>query len=134
MKKLLGIFALIFAVVLLLSGIAAAERPLRDQVISGKVVEAKRLLNECYRMGKISRHASRDIKKRIRNFREHALNTEIRHGGVIPRPEAEKISQGLDGIIRELTAQRNATPQLPPPPPPGPPPAVPPPPPLPPLR
>ncbi|MBF0456272.1 MAG: hypothetical protein HQK99_00060 [Nitrospirae bacterium] len=133
MKKLLGLFALIFAVVFFISGIAAAARPLRDQMISGKVAEAKRLLNECTRMGKISRPASRDIRKRIRNYREHALNTEIRNGGIIPRHEAEKISHGLDDIIRDLTAQRNA----PPPPPPGPPPAVPPPPPppgMPPLR
>ncbi|MBF0568149.1 MAG: hypothetical protein HQK95_04710 [Nitrospirae bacterium] len=115
MKKVIVICISILVLGLMLSGVVAAQGPLRDTVISGKLAEAQMLLDECYRMGTISRRAAAEIHSRINFYRESSFNTEIRHGGVIPRREAIRINNDLDNLIREVAALRSAPLPLPPP-------------------
>ncbi|MBF0515786.1 MAG: hypothetical protein HQK97_01540 [Nitrospirae bacterium] len=117
MRKSLVLVLLILAAVLMLSSIAAADPPLRDPMISGKLAEAQRMVDECYRMHKIHRSAAAELHSRINYYREHALNTEIRHGGFIPRHEAIKLNNELDRLLREIETLRDAPPPPMPPPP-----------------
>ncbi|MBF0553694.1 MAG: hypothetical protein HQK96_03970 [Nitrospirae bacterium] len=121
MNKLIIICISILVAGLLFSGVVTAQGPLRDTVIAGKLAEAQMLLDECYRMGTISRRAAAEIHSRINFIRDSSFNTEIRHGGVIPHREARRINYDLDNLIREVAALRRAPlppppPQLPPPP------------------
>ncbi|MBF0319115.1 MAG: hypothetical protein HQL01_04840 [Nitrospirae bacterium] len=125
MKKSIFLSILILVAAMLLSNIAAAQPPLRDPVISGKLAEAQMLLDDCVRMGKLSRRATAEIQSRINLYRERSLNTEIRHGGMIPPPESMRMNQRLDALIGEIAGLRNAPPPLPPRPVPPPPPPFP---------
>ncbi|MEO5361213.1 MAG: hypothetical protein H7843_12320 [Nitrospirota bacterium] len=119
MKKMLVLVVSILSAVLLMSNIVIASPPLMDPVISSKIAEAQMLVDECTRMHKISRPAAVDFHSRINYYREHALNTEIRHGGFIPPHDSRKLNDGLDKLIREIAYLRNAPPlpQVWPPPP-----------------